>query len=339
MKFEGLITVEKVILHILNSKNNKCKLSDFEISLNTQLNSKINAYIIDSSRDDAKVFSVFQECDDNVIYKSCKKIKEKPECFVDQSQKIARELYKAMKGTNAASANLLIVKYKHGEESALGIFKIELGDTLLMNEKPVKDKYKISLEAVGNAISDSRKLQKCALIYEDVFEDESNPILLLDKQDNDVSDYFMRGFLGCELLSNSKKNTKEMIKKLSECINTVYENNEKELIEKTHKLTDIFENNKEFILETAVTQIFSNDEIEKKVILEINEHKIDNTFSIDEAQVKKLVKRRTIVTSNGINLKGKASLFNPNEIDVGDPYEDGSVDITIKRVRIIKNII
>ncbi len=339
MNFEGLITVEKVILHILDRKNNKCKLSEIEIELNDKLNSKINKYILDSIKDPAKVFAVFKECDDNVVYKNSKIIIEKEEGFIDQSKKIARELYNAMQGTNAAAANLLLVKYKHGIENALGIFKIELGDTLLMNEKPIDDKYEISLKAVGNAISDSRKLQKCALIYGDAFEDENNPILLLDKQDTDVSDYFMLGFLGCEPLSNSQKNTKDMIKRLSAHINEIYENDEQELIEKTHNLTDFFEKNKEFSLEKALSHIFSCEKIEEKVINDINKHKIDNTFSIDESEVDRLTKRRTIVTSSGINLKGKASLFNPNEILIGEKYDDGTVDITIKRVKILRNII
>ncbi|MEG1256373.1 nucleoid-associated protein [Clostridium sp.] len=336
MNFEGNVIIEKVIIHILNHKENIHKLSEFEISLNNKLNFLLQSYINDSIRSPSRVFAKFNDID-NVVKNSSIKILQDDNEFIEESKKISRQLFKSMKGTNASAANLLVVKYRHGLEKAIGVFKIDFNDSFLTEEKEEKGKIKIVINTMNNGFSITQKLQKCVLIYDDIINEADSSILLLDKQDDNVSDYFVSRFLECELLNNSKKSTKSMIKGILEIINNEYGDDPIELINKTHNLTSLFDTSKKFKLDIAIKQIFPTENLQKKATDIINKKKIDNTFDINEDQVKKQLNRRSITTSNGIKLKGKASLFNTNEISVGESYEDGTVDIIIKKVKIIEN--
>lgn len=337
MDFTGVIKVNRTIVHILNQEDKTHRLSDFEINVDERLSNLIIKHISDSLRHESRRYADFNS-KEGIVCNSCIKILMDSNCFIEESKKISRQLFAAMKGTNASSANLLIVQYSHGQQSAIAILKLDFDDSFHTEEKEEEGKVKIEIKIDGAAFNKRQKLQKCAFIYDSILSEESSRILILDKQTtDDVSNYFGNVFLDCNLINDNKSNTKNMIKEFVEFINEKYIEDPKEQLNKTFDLTTVLENNTKFELETVLSRVFDEDEIKEAFKDRISNKEIDYEFTIDKPRVQKQLNNRTIVTENGISLRGKASLFNNSDIDITNEYEDGYVDIMIKRVKIKNN--
>lgn len=127
-----------------------------------------------------------------------------------------------------------------------------------------------------------------------------------------------------------------MIRELLSYINEKYKDDEKQMIEKTFQLTTLLNEKDEFKIDEALPAIFYEKETQDSFKERVRDKGIDFTFRLHRDTVVKRLKNRTIVTGNGISLKGKASLFNTNDIEIND-REDGLCDIIIKGVKIEKN--
>ncbi|WP_368260364.1 hypothetical protein, partial [Clostridium paraputrificum] len=91
-----------------------------------------------------------------------------------------------------------------------------------------------------------------------------------------------------------------------------------------------------FRIDEALPAIFYEKETQDEFKERIKKKDIDYTFRLHRDTVVRKLKNRSIVTGNGISLKGRASLFNSNDIQIKD-REDGLCDIIIKGVKIEKN--
>ncbi|MFR9241031.1 MAG: nucleoid-associated protein [Clostridium baratii] len=336
MNITGVINIKKAIVHVLNQKE-KHIMSDYDIELNDRLNSLIVKHIDKSNVSEAKVFAKFNNEDNNTIRKSCLNIFNNETIFIEESKNISRELYKAMTGTNASAANLLIVYFTHGSKKALAIMKLDFSDNFYTEHEIIGGKMKINVKINGTGFSDSQKLRKCAIINEDTMTIGDKEFLLLDTQSGDVSDYFRIGFLNSDLINDSKNNTKKVIKEINKYINKKFEDNPKEMVKKTFLFTNIIENNTEFKIDTVLNSLFEEKDTIDEVKGIISNEKIDFNFKIDKNTSEKKFKNVTIVSENGISLKAKSSLFNEQDIVLSDPDSDGKVDITLKGIKIDKN--
>ena len=337
MKFEGIIQVNKVIVHILNQKESKHRLNNFEVATNDVLDSLIIKHINTSIKNDSRMFARFNS-GDTTVRDSCINILNDSSNFIEESKKISMQLYRSMKGTNASPANFLIVQYKHGIENAIALLKVNFNESFYTEEIIENGMPKIILKLNIDGFNKNQNLQKCAFIYDDLLSDTNANIVLLDKQTKeDVSNYFGNIFLNCDLINDYKKNTKNMIRELTNFINAKYESEPQDQIEKTFQLTDVLNSNKIFDLNKVLDRLFDEDSIKDDFKESIKEKEIDYTFVIDKARVEKRLRNRYITTDNGISLKGKASLFNSKDIKFSDKDENGFVNISINKVKIIEN--
>lgn len=337
MKFEGIININKVIVHILNQKEGKHKLSEFEITTDQILNNLIIKHINNSITNDSRMFAKFNG-KNNIVRSSCVNILKDSQCFIEESKSISEQLFKAMRGTNASPANFLIVEYTHGKEKAIALLKLDFNENFYTEEIIENGKNKIIIKLKSDGFNKNQKLQKCAFIYDDVLKDIDCNILILDKQKKeDVTTYFGISFLNSILVNDYKVNTRKMISELTEFINTEYKESPKEQMDKTYLLTSILNKAEDFDLNNILDRIFDKDDEKKEFRESIKSKEIDYVFKIDKPRVEKRLKNRFVVTENGILLRGKASLFSSNDIEISDKDDDGNVNITINKVKIKDN--
>lgn len=337
MNFDGLITINKAIVHILKPADNYHKLSDYEIERNEKLDNLIIKHINTSIKHDTRRFSKFNQ-GINKVKESCIKMLNDDEEFTSESKKISRELFNAMTGTNASPANFLIAQYSQENKKAIALLKLDFNDNFYTEEVEHDGKVKIVVKLKDAGFHEKQKLQKCAFIYDDILLDENSKIVILDKQaKNDVTNYFGNDFLNSSLVIDDRVNTTNMIDEVINFINRKFEDNPKAQLEKTYSLTSYFKENDTFEIEPMLNYVFSSEEIRNEFKEEIKNKEIDYSFNIDSKRVEKKFKTRHITTSNGIVLKANASLFNSDNIDILEKNEDGFVDIIIKNVKITEN--
>lgn len=175
MDIGGVIEVQKAIVHIVNQKEKKHIMSDYEIELNNNLKSLIIGHINTTNTSESKIFVKFNNEDTNAVRNSCLNIFKNEDLFIEESKNISRELYKSMIGTNASAANLLLVYFKHASKKAFAIIKLDFSNNYYIKYEKVTEikgeevieKVKVKLEIDGTGFSESQKLRKCAIINED----------------------------------------------------------------------------------------------------------------------------------------------------------------------------
>lgn len=338
MNLDGSISITNAIVHVLNQdkSNGGHFLSDYEIELNDKLQSLIVKHIIDAFKHESRLFAKFV-ADDNAVRACAIKIIKNEANFIDESKKISRALYKAMLGTNASSANLLICRYTHGPLASVAIIKLDFNENFYTEKIEENGKTKIIVKLNGNGFNKSQKLRKCAIIDQESLTGIESSFLLLDTQNGDeVSTYFRTSFLDCELVNSDKINTNNVIKEVVGFINEKYALEPSNMFEKTYIFTSKLEKAEKFDIDETLVSVFEEEDFREQFKEKIKNKNIDFEFNVDKDSVEKRLKNRTLVTENGISLKAKASLFNSNDIAIEDT-DDGLANIIIKNVRIDKN--
>ncbi|NFO10960.1 nucleoid-associated protein [Clostridium botulinum] len=336
MEFSSEIIIEKSIIHIVNTKKKIKKLSDYELESNDVLNDLLKKHIYTSISHDSRRFAKFN-LGDNIVRDGCIKIFEK-ENFIEHTKQIAKNLYAAMTGTNATPANFLISSYQQNGKKALALLKLDFSNNFYTEEIEKDGKIKIEFKLKDAGFNERQKIQKCAFVYDNIITNSESEIIILDKQNKDeISDYFSNTFLKSSLMNNDKVNTKNMIDLTRDFINKKFEDIPKEQFNKVSILTKYFKEAKKFEIDDMLNLLF----LDKDIKIEFKEHlkneAVDFSFNIDRTSADKRLKTRHITTSSGITLKANESLFNSENIDIGDTDEKGLVDITIKKVKIIEN--
>ncbi|MBV4425928.1 nucleoid-associated protein [Clostridium tyrobutyricum] len=335
MEIKGDINVIKVIVHILDRSKTRQQLSDFDLDINDQLSQLIIKYIKKSTIHDSRRFAKFN--DGSMILSSCQKILHDSNNFIEESKKISRQLFLAMQGTNAPSANLLIVYYEINAEKAIAILKLDFDENFRTVERKKGDKTKIDVQVDSAGFNRRQRIQKCVFVYEEIIIEESSPIIVLDKQrgNSNISYYFSNKFLECELINDDTENTKNIINEINDFINEKYSDDANMKLKKRSALTNFFEENDEFQLEDMLNKLFNNNNTKIELKNKLANKNIDFIFRIDKLRANKLLKDIEVTTENGIKIRGNSSFFDDETIKINNK-DEGYADILIQNVKLIE---
>ncbi|MBV4432231.1 nucleoid-associated protein [Clostridium tyrobutyricum] len=335
MEIKGDINVIKVIVHILDRSKTRQQLSDFDLDINDQLSQLIIKYIKKSTIHDSRRFAKFN--DGSMILSSCQKILHDSNNFIEESKKISRQLFLAMQGTNAPSANLLIVYYEINAEKAIAILKLDFDENFRTVERKKGYKTKIDVQVDSAGFNRRQRIQKCVFVYEEIIIEESSPIIVLDKQrgNSNISYYFSNKFLECELINDDTENTKNIINEINDFINEKYSDDANMKLKKRSALTNFFEENDEFQLEDMLNKLFNNNNTKIELKNKLANKNIDFIFRIDKLRANKLLKDIEVTTENGIKIRGNSSFFDDETIKINNK-DEGYADILIQNVKLIE---
>lgn len=349
--FNGEVKINKAIIHIIKRAkgNDMLHLSDFELSMDDNLESLFKKYIDKATKESKRLFGTLNINNEKIsTLKSIISIYNDTNNFVNESQNITRVLRTAMKSTNAKSTNVLILDYVQGNKKAIAILKLNFSNNYYPKEEILESgKKKITITIDKNGFNELQKMEKIVLI--ELNDENSLPInifnntstelintadyfsvLIVDKQDSEASLYW-REFLNCTIDDEERKNTREIAKLLSKSIDEFYKTKPKELLEKKSLLIVELNKDEYFNLENSLKPIFSEKEI-LTIQEEINEKEICTDFKINKEIITQKFSIDTWTVENKINIKGTTSaLF--EKIDIIKEYDDGTMDIILKGVK------
>lgn len=336
----GKIVFTNIIVHKLDNKQNKLELSSYELSDYSKIEAQLEGHIERALKHDNRKIARFLD-DGNLVENACITIFKNDNAFIEQSKIIAGKLFESMKG-NASPANLIICRYKEDEKSKLGLLKMDFNEIFRPIVEKIGENLKIDLELIPETLpSKNDKLQKCVFIDEDIFTKDNNEdekyIVILDKQrNNEVSDFFSKDFLNCELINSNNENASKFIGEFIHVINEEYADNSKEI----QKKVDLFKT----LIKEKVGQKVSVPEMVNSVLGEEKasvvlenigkSKKFDFEFLAEETYIKKRFSKTRYNTNIGIMLIGDEENFSTDNFTISEPNEKGEVDINIKNVKI-----
>ncbi|MCR4436825.1 MAG: nucleoid-associated protein [Clostridiales bacterium] len=333
------VSILKAVVHILNNKEEKIILADFELELNEKVKDLLKSHIKNSISDENTRIAKFEN-QINVVRDNCQCIIDNDDKFITSSQQIARYLYDAMKHPNISPANFVICVYKVEEQKYVALLKMDFSEIVQTQVKQVEGRTKIEILISGSGMpNDKQKLHKCVFFKRYDPENEYD-IILLDKQavrsktDSLVANFFVNSFLHCRLAKTNRDNTKNFKKFTEVFINEYF----KDDLEKTEDLRSLLINTLKTadninVTTFADTAFGDQEELREKYKSYISEQLGDYTFEIDKQWVREKLRKKKIKTNTGIEISVEIETSNDaSKFEIKHYDNKKEVDIIVKNV-------
>jgi hypothetical protein len=205
-------TIERLILHQLDSARGRLELVDEEVALDERTHAFFAAQIA-AGADRADWRAAFLDPGSDVPL-LCRRLLAGPEEFVAASRHLALRLYDQMRARPnlIAPGDFVATVFRRRDGAPhVALLKLDLdGERLVREFARVGSRRVVRIAAADNLLPEARHLQKCALLRPTT--DAAFEVTLLDTQAGPRSDgvaaFFYKGFLTAALVPSARRRTR-----------------------------------------------------------------------------------------------------------------------------------
>ena len=328
--------IHKYIVHVLDRNSDNPILNDYEGKNNLEVDKFFEKVVNRVTKDDDLRKGVFKDYNENIVKNCCEQIIYDDSTFVNNSKEIASYLFDIMKKyEDIDSCDLAICLYTVKDEKYVGIIKLDYKKLYTHSIELLDDKFNIQIISNEIGIPDTGRQKQCALVGVSGINDEFHLRLLdkdSEKEEAENKSRFIDEFLKAEKINDDKYNTKTFKNTADNWITNAMSNNIKKAEDVRSLLHYTLKEKEEVDIDKFVEDSIDDDQLKESFKELMVDRGIETNFSIDKKWIEKKLKKRSIKTDNGFDIKG-------NLVDFEDPMkysvrqnEDGTVDIVIKNV-------
>ena len=330
--------IHKFIIHILDKNNDVPILNDFEGKINLEVDKFIQKSIKKVLNDDDLRKATFNNYNDNTIKNCVEQIIYDDKTFVENSKEIASFLFEIMKiNEELTSCDLAICLYSDKDEKNVAILKLDYKKLYTHSIEFIDDKFNIQMITNQIGIQETSRIKQGAIIGISGINDEYH-LRVIDKDSEKLENEgkFISEFLDIKKVDDDKYKTK-LFKNVTE----VWINNK---LSSDMKMAEEVRSSLNYSLkekESIDVDKFINDNIFDKDLKEsfkehIEDKGLSDEFIIDKKWVDKKLKKRTIKTDSGFEIKSDLSNFEDSMKYSIRKNDNGSFDIVIKNISFVE---
>ena len=326
--------IHKSIVHVLDKNSDSPILNDYECRNSLEVDKFFQKIINRVSKDDDLRKAEFNDYNNNIVKNCCEQIIYDEDTFLQNSKDIAAYLFEIMKQSEEMdSCDLAICLYSVKDEKNVAIMRLEYKKLYTHSIEFVEDKFNIQIVSNEIGIPETGRPKQCALVGLSGINDEYH-FKLLDKdaEKEQLETKFVTAFLNAKKIEDDKYKTK-VFKTTAENWITNAISDDMKKAEDIRSMLNYTLKEKE---EINVEEFVQNNIIDKDLKESFKEHMEDKglteNFSVDKKWVEKKLKKRSIKTDNGFDIKANLSDFeDPMKYSVRK-NENGTFDIVIKNI-------
>ena len=326
--------IHKSIVHVLDKNSDSPILNDYECRNSLEVDKFFQKIINRVSKDDDLRKAEFNDYNNNIVKNCCEQIIYDEDTFLQNSKEIAAYLFEIMKQSEEMdSCDLAICLYSVKDEKNVAIMRLEYKKLYTHSIEFVEDKFNIQIVSNEIGIPETGRPKQCALVGLSGINDEYH-FKLLDKdaEKEQLETKFVTAFLNAKKIEDDKYKTK-VFKTTAENWITNAISDDMKKAEDIRSMLNYTLKEKE---ERNVEEFVQNNIIDKDLKESFKEHMEDKglteNFSVDKKWVEKKLKKRSIKTDNGFDIKANLSDFeDPMKYSVRK-NENGTFDIVIKNI-------
>ena len=326
--------IHKSIVHVLDKNSDSPILNDYECRNSLEVDKFFQKIINRVSKDDDLRKAEFNDYNNNIVKNCCEQIIYDEDTFLQNSKEIAAYLFEIMKQSEEMdSCDLAICLYSVKEKKNVAIMRLEYKKLYTHSIEFVEDKFNIQIVSNEIGIPETGRPKQCALVGLSGINDEYH-FKLLDKdaEKEQLETKFVTAFLNAKKIEDDKYKTK-VFKTTAENWITNAISDDMKKAEDIRSMLNYTLKEKE---EINVEEFVQNNIIDKDLKESFKEHMEDKglteNFSVDKKWVEKKLKKRSIKTDNGFDIKANLSDFeDPMKYSV-IKNENGTFDIVIKNI-------
>ena len=328
------MVIHKSIVHVLDKNSDSPILNDYECRNSLEVDKFFQKIINRVSKDDDLRKAEFNDYNNNIVKNCCEQIIYDEDTFLQNSKEIAAYLFEIMKQSEEMdSCDLAICLYSVKDEKNVAIMRLEYKKLYTHSIEFVEDKFNIQIVSNEIGIPETGRPKQCALVGLSGINDEYH-FKLLDKdaEKEQLETKFVTAFLNAKKIEDDKYKTK-VFKTTAENWITNAISDDMKKAEDIRSMLNYTLKEKE---EINVEEFVQNNIIDKDLKESFKEHMEDKglteNFSVDKKWVEKKLKKRSIKTDNGFDIKANLSDFeDPMKYSVRK-NENGTFDIVIKNI-------
>lgn len=295
----SLSKLENLAVHVVGNKgkDEELRLSSSESGLDRPTMNIIWHYLQSAFRDPN--FYQFQHpsgLEFNSVYQVCKGLFQKPEGFLESSQKLAQLLYDVSDHPQVRSGELLLIyfpnlRYGNIEAPALALFKSEKKQPFLFTEEEEQNIELYSYQGINPS-----KVDKAALVFAQD-EEEGYQVLAVDNiNKGEEAKFWFEQFLKVQIRSTEFTKTTELIKVTKSFIDQ--DLGEDQPLDKTESIElmgrskEYFSVEEEFNPDAYSKQVFEDEAVADRFreyvrSRDLQNLELDEGFGISEEALKK----------------------------------------------------
>lgn len=327
--------IHKFIVHVLDKNSEVPILNDFEGKVSQEVDKFFQKIIKRVSKDDDLRKGIFKDYENNVVKNCCEQIIYDESTFLENSKEIAAYLFDVMKiNAELESCDLAICLYTVKDEKYVGILKLDYKRLYTHSIEFIDDKFNIQMVPNEIGIPETQRQKQCAIVGLTGMNDEYH-LRLLDKdaEKEELESKFINEFLNAEKIVDDKHKTKVFKNSAETWITNALANDIKQAEDVRSVLNYTLKEKEEIDLEDFIEKSIDNNDLKESFKEHMEEKGIGSTFNIDKQWVEKKLKKRSIKTDTGFDIKADLNDFeDPMKYSVKQ-NSDGSIDITIKNVK------
>jgi len=328
------VVIHKFIIHVLDKENEAPILNDFEGRVSPEVDKFFQKVINRVAKDDDLRKAVFKNYNDNLIRNCCEQIIYDENTFLQNSKEIAAYLFDVMKiNSDLESCDLAICLYTVKDEKYVGIVKLDYKKLYTHSIELLDDKFNIQMVSNEIGIPETGRRKQAAIIGTSGINDEYQ-LRVLDKDaEKEGSDSkFVSEFLGADKIDDDNYKTKVFKNSAETWITNALSNNIKKAEDVRSVLNYTLKEKQEINVQDFVENTLDDEELRTSFKEHMEDKGLEESFNIDKKWVEKNLKKRSIRTDNGFDIKGNLSDFeDPMKYSVRQ-NENGTIDIVIKNV-------
>lgn len=327
--------IHKFIIHVLDKNSDVPILNDYEGKINPEVDKFFQKIIKRVTKDDDLRKGIFKDYNNNIIKNCCEQIIYDESTFLENSKEIAAYLFDIMKiNSEIDSCDLAICLYTVKDEKYVAILKLDYKKLYTHSIEFIDDKFNIQMVANEIGIPETGRQKQCAIIGTSGINDEFH-LRLLDKdaEKEESESKFIKEFLNAERIDDDKYKTKVFKKSAENWITNALTENIKQAEDMRSVLNYTLKEKNEIDVDDFIENNIKDDNLKESFKEHMEDKGLDEGFNIDKTWVEKKLKKRSIKTDNGFDLKGNLEDFeDPMKYSVKQ-NPDGSIDITLKNIR------
>lgn len=327
--------IHKFIVHVLDKNSEVPILNDYEGKVNPEVDKFFQKVIKRVTKDDDLRKAVFKDYNNNIIKNCCEQMIYDENTFLENSKEIAAYLFDVMKiNSEIESCDLAICLYTVKDEKYVAILKLDYKKLYTHSIEFIDDKFNIQMVANEIGIPETGRQKQCAIIGVSGINDEYH-LRLLDKdaEREETDSKFIGEFLNAQKVEDDKYKTKVFKNSAETWITNALSTDIKQAEDVRSILNYTLKENEEIDIHEFVEKSIKDDELKSSFKEHMEDKGLEEGFSIDKNWIEKKLRKRSIRTDSGFDIKG-------NMDDFEDPVKysvkqnpDGSIDITIKNVK------
>ena len=326
--------IHKSIVHVLDKNSDSPILNDYESKNSLEVDKFFQKIINRVSKDDDLRKAEFNDYNNNIVKNCCEQMIYDEDTFLQNSKEIASYLFEIMKQSEEMdSCDLAICLYSVKDEKNVAIIKLEYKKLYTHSIEYVEDKFNIQIVSNEIGIPETGRPKQCALVGLSGINDYYHlKLLYKDAEKEQIETKFVTDFLNAKKVEDDKYKTKVFKTTAENWITNAISDDMKKAEDIRSMLNYTLKEKEEINVEEFVQNNIIDQDLKESFKEHMEDKGLTENFSVDKKWVEKKLKKRSIKTDTGFDIKGNLSDFEDAMKYSVRKNENGTFDIVIKNV-------